>query len=63
MTEFEENILQIMSAQYIQLCRIYDMLAIIADEKKAVDLREMHEAGQTLSPAPYLAEDEEEDET
>lgn len=60
LTPFEENLLQIASAQYIQLCRIYDMLAIIADEKKALDLRELHEQGRSLSPAPYLVDDDEE---
>jgi hypothetical protein len=62
MTEFEDNVLQLMSAQYIQLCRIYDMLAIVADETKASDLRALHEIGQTLSPAPYLAEEDDEEE-
>lgn len=60
LTPFEENMLQIASAQYIQLCRIYDMLALLLDEDKALSLREMHELGKTFAPAPYLAEDEDE---
>lgn len=62
MTEYEENMLQIASAQYIQLCRIYDFLTVIAD-KLGVDsiaLQDMHTAGQTFAPAPYLNDDSDE---
>ena len=55
-SDFEENLLQITSANYIMLCRIYDMLAIIAPEDKSIALRQMHEQGQTFAPAPYLVE-------
>lgn len=56
MTEYEQNMLQIASAQYIQLCRIYDFLTVIADKlgADAVGLKDMHEKGETFSPAPYL---------
>jgi hypothetical protein len=57
-TEFEDNLLQIQSANYIMLCRIYDMLAIIAPEDKSIALRQMHERGETFAPAPYLVEDD-----
>ena len=58
MTEFEENMLQIASAHYIQLCRIYDFLTVIADKMgvDAVALKNMHENGETFSPAPYLSD-------
>lgn len=61
MTEYEQHMLQIASAQYIQLCRIYDFLSVIADKLgvDAVALKNMHEAGETFSPAPYLNEGEE----
>lgn len=61
MTEYEQHMLQISSAQYIQLCRIYDFLSVIADKLgvDAVALKNMHEAGETFSPAPYLNEGEE----
>lgn len=58
LTEFEDNLLQIHSANYIMLCRIYDMLAIMAPEDKSIALRKMHEQGQTFAPAPYLVESE-----
>lgn len=62
MNEFEQNMLQIASAQYIQMCRIYDFLSVIADKMgiDAVALKNMHEAGETFSPAPYLSEGEDE---
>ena len=60
-TEFEENMMQIASAQYIQLCRIYDFLSVIADKLgvDAIEQSQLHAEGRTLSPAPYLAEEEE----
>ena len=63
MTEYEENMLQIASAQYIQLCRIYDYLTVIA-EKLGIDsisLRDLHEQGKTFAPDPLLVEEEEND--
>lgn len=59
MTEYEENMLQISSAQYIQLCRIYDFVTVIADKLgiDAVALKDMHENGHTFAPAPYLQEE------
>lgn len=62
MTEYEENMLQITSANYIMLCRIYDMLAILAPEDKAIALRQMHEQGKSFAPAPYLVEEEQNEE-
>lgn len=62
MTEFEENMLQITSANYIMLCRIYDMLAILAPEDKAIALRKMHEEGKSFAPAPYLLDSDENEE-
>jgi hypothetical protein len=59
-SEFEENMMQIASAQYIQLCRIYDFISVIADKVggNAVELSQLHAEGRTLSPAPYLTEEE-----
>lgn len=61
MTEYEQHMLQIASAHYIQLCRIYDFMSVIADKLgiDAVAIKDMHEAGETFSPAPYLNEGEE----
>ena len=62
MTEFEQNMLQLMSAQYIQMCRVYDFLSVIADKLgiDAIAIKDMHENGETFSPAPYLSEGDEE---
>lgn len=62
MTEYEENILQLLSAQYIQLCRIYDYLTVIADKLDidSISLRDLHEQGKTFAPAPYLEDNDEE---
>ena len=64
MTEFEQNALQLLSAQYIQLCRVYDFLSVIADKLgiDAVALKDLHEQGETFSPAPYLSESDEDEE-
>ena len=59
-TEFEETMLQLTSAQYIQMTRIYDYLCVIADKLgiDALAIKEIHENGGTFSPAPYLKEEE-----
>lgn len=59
-SEYEEAHLQIASAQYIQLCRIYDYLTVIADKLgiDSLEMRQLHEEGTTFSPAPYLKEEE-----
>ena len=61
MTEYEDNMLQLASAQYIQLCRIYDQLTVIGDKLgiDTISLRDLHEQGKTFSPAPYLEDNEE----
>ena len=58
--EYQENILQLLSAQYIQLCRIYDYLTVMADKLDidSIALRDMHDNGATFAPPPYLKEDE-----
>ena len=56
--EYQENMLQLASAQYIQLCRIYDMLTLLVPEDKSVKLMDFHIEGKTLSPAPFLVDDE-----
>ena len=60
MTEFESLTMQVLSAQYIQLVRIYDFLTVMADKMglDAIKLKEMHENGETFCPPPYLKEEE-----
>ena len=57
-----QQLMELTSATYIQLCRIYDILIVSAD-KQGVDtiaIKEMHELGKTFSPYPALVEDDEE---
>jgi 4-hydroxy-3-methylbut-2-enyl diphosphate reductase IspH len=64
MSEEQFQIMQeLMSAQYIQLCRLYDVMLIIGDKLGAntVDLKEMHEQGRTFSPYPSLIDDSEDE--
>ena len=64
MTEDQFEVMQeLMSAQYIQLCRLYDVMLIIGDKLGAntVDLKEMHEQGRTFSPYPALIDDSEDE--
>jgi hypothetical protein len=56
--------MELNSAIYIQLCRIYDILLVTSD-KQGVDsiaIKEMHTEGRTFSPYPALIENESEDE-
>lgn len=58
--QFEQH-MQLNSAIYIQLCRIYDLL-VVSGDKLGVDtiaLKEMHTLGKTFSPYPLLVDDEE----
>lgn len=58
-----EQYMQLNSAIYIQLCRIYDIL-LLSGDKQGIDtvaLKEMHELGKTFSPYPALVESEEDD--
>jgi hypothetical protein len=61
MSEEKDNILL---GIYIQLSRVYDMLMIIADGvgkgEEALEIRDLHEQGKILTPAPSLVEDENE---
>ena len=57
--EYMENMLQLSSANYIQLCRIYDALCLLLPEDKALNLREYHEQGKTFAPPPYLEDSDE----
>jgi hypothetical protein len=54
---------ELTSANYIQLCRIYDALMIIGDKLGAdtIALKEMHEQGRTFSPYPSLIDDSEDE--
>ena len=57
-----DQMMQLNSAMYIQLCRIYDLL-VVSGDKLGVDtiaIKEMHELGKTFSPYPLLVEDDEE---
>lgn len=54
--EFRENLLQLVSAQYVQLARIYDFLIVIADKVgvDSVALTEEHLQGKLIGPEPFL---------
>lgn len=61
MTDEQFEILQeLTSANYIQLCRIYDALLIVGDKLGAdtIALKEMHTEGKTFAPYPSLVDDE-----
>lgn len=59
MSEENDNILL---GIYIQLSRVYDMLMLIADGvgkgEEALEVRNLHEQGNILTPPPSLVEDE-----
>lgn len=63
MTDDQFNaMMELNSAIYIQLCRIYDILLVTSD-KQGVDsiaIKEMHSEGRTFAPFPALIEDEDE---
>ena len=54
------SLMQLNSAIYIQICRVYDVLCLIADKNGAdvVELRKMHIDGKSFAPEPYIAEEE-----
>lgn len=56
-----EQYMQLQSAQYIQLCRIYDFMTVIADKLgiDAIAIKNMHTEGGTFSPYPALVEEDE----
>jgi len=57
-----DQMMQLNSAMYIQLCRIYDLL-VVSGDKLGVDtiaIKDMHVLGKTFSPYPLLVEDDEE---
>jgi hypothetical protein len=57
-----DQLMQLNSAMYIQLCRIYDLM-LVSGDKQGVDtiaIKEMHTLGKTFSPYPVLVEDDEE---
>lgn len=54
-----EELVDITRGNFVQLTRIYDMLQIIAQSASPehyTALRELHDGGETLSPAPQLNE-------
>jgi hypothetical protein len=59
-----EQFMQIASAQYIQLCRIYDFLTVISDKLgiDAIAIKDMHVEGKTFSPYPALIDESEDNE-
>lgn len=61
--QFEQH-MQLASAQYIQLCRIYDYLSVISDKLgiDAIAIKDMHVEGRTFSPYPALVDESVEDE-
>lgn len=53
-------LLELMGGIYIQLLRIYDLLALnLGDNPKIDELIALHESGKVLSPAPSLMLDDE----
>ena len=54
-----DQFMQVASAQYIQLCRIYDFLTVIADKLDidAIAIKDMHTEGRTFSPFPALLDE------
>lgn len=66
MTEFnspsgdESPIFEILGGIYIQMLRIYDLLALsLKDNPELERLIELHESGKVLSPDPALVIDDE----
>lgn len=56
-----DQMMQLNSAIYIQLCRIYDLF-VVSGDKLGIDtiaIKEMHTLGKTFSPYPLLVDDEE----
>jgi hypothetical protein len=52
----EENLTDLLGAIYVQLTRIYDILAVVhANDEGVQKLLELHEAGQIVTPDPYLS--------
>jgi hypothetical protein len=55
-----ETIQELLTANYIQISRIYDTITIILDKigGDALTLIQEHEQGKLLGPDPYLTEEE-----
>lgn len=50
--------LELMGGMYIQLLRIYDILALVVpDQSKMSELVSLHESGRVLAPDPALIEE------
>ena len=63
--EQETIMLEIMGGMYIQMLRIYDLLAVIGKHTPNADsdiskVIELHESGKVLAPDPALIMDEDE---
>lgn len=58
-----ESMMELNSAIYIQLCRIYDILLVTADKQgvDSVAIKDMHVQGKTFAPFPALIEDDNEE--
>lgn len=56
--------MELQSANYIQLCRIYDFMTVIADKLgiDAIAIKNMHTEGGTFSPFPALVENDTDEE-
>jgi hypothetical protein len=54
--------MELNSAIYIQLCRLYDLFLVTGDKLgvDTVSIKSMHELGKTFTPYPALIEDEDE---
>ena len=59
-----EALYELLGGMYIQLLRVYDLLALIAsgdsNNTKVDQLISLHESGKVLSPDPALVLDEDE---
>jgi hypothetical protein len=59
-----EALYELLGGMYIQLLRVYDLLALIAsgesNKSKVDQLFSLHESGKVLSPDPALVLDEDE---
>jgi hypothetical protein len=62
-----DNEIDLLTAVYIQMSRIYDLMYVIADasgvdKEKLAEIQKLHGAGNILTPPPALAAEEAADE-
>lgn len=55
----EDEVRELIGAIYVQLTRIYDVLAVVyANDEGVQKLIELHEAGRVVTPDPLLVGEE-----